>query len=275
MAPRPAPPEAEARRPELPRRAERPTPSSYPTRSTGLMLASTTEPAADPALAPPVRLWTPDGFRDDEWTHVDDAGALLGTGRFILPARAVVELDPGLRKSAKGRLGVDLEPGEPLDGIAGLLDDLCLVALAFPAFTDGRSFSKAGLLRGRHAFKGRLRATGQVLIDQLPHMLRLGFDEFASVAPGARRASREGRDRRHSLPLPACRDPGCAARQVLLAADAPLTDFSPAGRPFCPACRPRPAASSPSRSLSLSGSPGSTEKVGSDIRYRVTPAEPI
>ena len=147
------------------------------------MPASMTEPAADPALAPPVRLWTPDGFRDDEWTHVDDAEALLGGGRCILPAPAVLALDPGLRKSANGRLGVDLQPGEPLDGILGLLDELSLVALAFPAFNDGRSFSKAGLLRGRHAFKGALRATGQVLIDQLPHMLRLGFDEFEVSHP--------------------------------------------------------------------------------------------
>ena len=28
-----------------------------------------------------------------------------------------------------------------------------------------------------------MRATGQVLIDQLPHMLRLGFDEFEVSHP--------------------------------------------------------------------------------------------
>ena len=142
-----------------------------------------TVPATAAAPTPPVRLWTREGFRDDEWTHADEAEALLGNGRFILPARAVIALDPELRRSAGGRLGVDLQPGEPLDGIAGLLDDLSLVALAFPAFSDGRSFSKAGLLRNRHAFKGAVRATGQVLIDQLPHMLRLGFDEFEVSHP--------------------------------------------------------------------------------------------
>ena len=57
------------------------------------------------------------------------------------------------------------------------------MALAFPAFNDGRSFSKAELLRSRYHFEGAVRATGQVLVDQLPHMLRLGFDEFEVSHP--------------------------------------------------------------------------------------------
>ncbi len=76
-----------------------------------------------------------------------------------------------------------LAPGEPLEAIAGFLPSLALVALAFPSFSDGRSFSKAELLRSRHGFGGAVRATGQVLIDQLPHMLRLGFDEFEVSHP--------------------------------------------------------------------------------------------
>ncbi len=147
------------------------------------MLAFMTEDQIEPAAPPAIRLWTPQGFRDDAWSHADDARALPGGGRAILPLQAVLALDSALRKSASGRLGVHLQPAEPLDGIAGLLDELSLVALAFPVFNDGRSFSKAQLLRSRHAFKGALRATGQVLIDQLPHMLRLGFDEFEVSHP--------------------------------------------------------------------------------------------
>ena len=86
-------------------------------------------------------------------------------------------------ESARERLGVELQAGDELRTIAGLLDDLSLVALAFPAFSDGRSFSKAELLRSRHGFKGAVRATGEVLVDQLPHMLRLGFDEFEIKHP--------------------------------------------------------------------------------------------
>ncbi len=129
------------------------------------------------------RLWTPAGFREDEWSRADDAGALAGNGRFILPLQPFLDLDPEVRKSARERLGVELQAGDELRTIAGLLDDLSLVALAFPAFSDGRSFSKAELLRSRHGFKGAVRATGEVLVDQLPHMLRLGFDEFEIKHP--------------------------------------------------------------------------------------------
>ena len=130
-----------------------------------------------------VRLWTPEGFSEDEWTHAESADALSGNGRFILPLHAFLELDPEQRKSASERLGVLLQPGDQLDAITGLLDQLSLVALAFPAFNDGRSFSKAELLRSRHGFAGAVRATGQVLVDQLPHMLRVGFDEFEVSHP--------------------------------------------------------------------------------------------
>jgi uncharacterized protein (DUF934 family) len=129
------------------------------------------------------RLWTPEGFRDEEWTHAESAEALSGNGRFILPLQAFLDLDPEVRKSARERLGVLLQPGDAVETIADLLDQLSLVALAFPAFSDGRSFSKAELLRSRHHFEGAIRATGQVLIDQLPHMLRLGFDEFEVSHP--------------------------------------------------------------------------------------------
>ena len=50
------------------------------------------------------------------------------------------------------------------------------IDLQFPKFTDGRAFSQAFLLRRRLQFKGELRATGDVLIDQLQQMQRCGFD---------------------------------------------------------------------------------------------------
>ncbi|MCZ8547101.1 DUF934 domain-containing protein [Mesorhizobium qingshengii] len=139
------------------------------------------------------RLWTPTGFREDEWAHAESTEALAGNGRFILPLQAFVDLEPQARRSAKERLGVVLQPGDPLEKIADLLDQLSLVALAFPAFSDGRSFSKAELLRGRYHFEGAVRATGQVLVDQLPHMLRLGFDEFEISNPVLLKRLEEGR----------------------------------------------------------------------------------
>jgi uncharacterized protein (DUF934 family) len=49
------------------------------------------------------------------------------------------------------------------------------VELQFPKFSDGRAFSQAVQLRRRHGYKGDIRATGDVLIDQLVQMQRTGF----------------------------------------------------------------------------------------------------
>ncbi|MHA6687883.1 DUF934 domain-containing protein [Mesorhizobium sp. A556] len=129
------------------------------------------------------RLWTPQGFREDDWTYAENAEALADAGRFILPLAVFLELDPQTRALSRDRLGVVLQSGDRLDDLAERLDMLALVALVFPAFTDGRSYSKAELLRGRLAYRGVLRAVGQVLVDQLPHMLRVGFTEFEISNP--------------------------------------------------------------------------------------------
>ena len=55
------------------------------------------------------------------------------------------------------------------------LDGVDRVELNFPKFTDGRAYSQAYLLRRRRKFAGDLRATGDVLIDQLVQMQRTGF----------------------------------------------------------------------------------------------------
>jgi uncharacterized protein (DUF934 family) len=49
------------------------------------------------------------------------------------------------------------------------------VELHFPAFSDGRAFSQAVQLRKRLGYSGDIRATGDVLIDQLAQMQRSGF----------------------------------------------------------------------------------------------------
>ena len=67
-------------------------------------------------------------------------------------------------------LANDVDPRElKLDGIER-------IDLHFPKFTDGRAFSQAFLLRRRLGFTGEIRATGDVLIDQLLQMQRCGFD---------------------------------------------------------------------------------------------------
>jgi uncharacterized protein (DUF934 family) len=70
-----------------------------------------------------------------------------------------------------------LELGDRLAGVK-------LVVLDFPKFTDGRAYSQARLLRERLGYTGELRATGAVLLDQLPFLLRCGFDSFDSDQKG-------------------------------------------------------------------------------------------
>ena len=55
------------------------------------------------------------------------------------------------------------------------LDGVDRVELNFPKFSDGRAYSQAYLLRRRRKFTGDIRATGDVLIDQLVQMQRTGF----------------------------------------------------------------------------------------------------
>ena len=58
----------------------------------------------------------------------------------------------------------------------GAFEGVERIELDFPKFTDGRAFSQAVLLRRRFGFAGDIRATGDVLIDQLVQMQRSGFD---------------------------------------------------------------------------------------------------
>ena len=77
----------------------------------------------------------------------------------------------------------------------GAFADVDRIELDFPKFTDGRAFSQAVLLRRRFGFKGDLRATGDVLIDQLVQMARSGFSsavlaEGVDAAAAARQFAR-------------------------------------------------------------------------------------
>ena len=70
-----------------------------------------------------------------------------------------------------------------INALEAKLDGVQRVDLHFPNFTDGRAFTQAYLLRRRLGFTGDIRATGDVLIDQLVHMQRSGFTS-AVLAPG-------------------------------------------------------------------------------------------
>jgi uncharacterized protein (DUF934 family) len=62
-----------------------------------------------------------------------------------------------------------------VDPLSVSLDGIDRIELNFPKFTDGRAYSQAWLIRRRRKFAGDIRATGDVLIDQLVQMQRSGF----------------------------------------------------------------------------------------------------
>ncbi len=77
---------------------------------------------------------------------------------------------------------VRIEPGEDARELIPHLDRVALVEVNFPVFGDGRGYSAARILR-EAGYAGELRAVGDVLVDQISHMVRCGFDSFLPDKP--------------------------------------------------------------------------------------------
>ncbi len=91
-----------------------------------------------------------------------------------------VTLDAFLGQS--NATAVRLEADEDARALLPHLERLALVEIAFPTFRDGRGYSAARILR-EAGYAGELRAEGDVLIDQVAHMRRCGFDALAPAVP--------------------------------------------------------------------------------------------
>ncbi len=131
-------------------------------------------------------------FEPDDWRILADDEAVPAEGQVLLPfARFVSE-----REALAGDnrpLGVVIQPADRIEDIAADLGRLSVLAIAFPAYTDGRGYSTARLARQRYGFTGEVRAVGNVLIDQVPLMLRCGFDALVVTNEPTRRRLAEGR----------------------------------------------------------------------------------
>jgi phosphoadenylyl-sulfate reductase (thioredoxin) len=69
-----------------------------------------------------------------------------------------------------------LAPDADLSEIVDALPRIQSIFVEFPAFTDGRGFSLARVLRKRHGYTGLLVADGQLIPDQFAFALQCGFD---------------------------------------------------------------------------------------------------
>ena len=68
-----------------------------------------------------------------------------------------------------------------VDNVLELVDELKffdLICLEFPEAGDGRAYSQAKMLRDRLGYQKEIRATGEVLTDQLFLMQRSGINAF-------------------------------------------------------------------------------------------------
>ena len=79
-------------------------------------------------------------------------------------------------------VSVLIEAGDDVTRLLPVLDRVKLVEIDFPRFRDGRGYSSARILR-EAGYDGEIKATGDVLIDELLFMRRCGIDSFAPNAP--------------------------------------------------------------------------------------------
>jgi uncharacterized protein (DUF934 family) len=126
------------------------------------------------------KLWKNGRFADDGFVALEDAAALVpGVAVIVSLARWRAQRTDLLKHNAP--VAVLADPAVVLVGETDALERLTAVVIPFAKFSDGRGYSLARRLRDELHYKGEIRATGDVLLDQLPLMLRCGFDAFAVV----------------------------------------------------------------------------------------------
>ncbi len=123
------------------------------------------------------KLWKNGGFAADVFVAVDDATPLPVATPVIVTLKRWREARAEVLALAVP-VGLAADVTAALDPASDELGRLALIVIPFQKFTDGRGYSLARRLRDEFGFRGEIRATGEVLIDQLPLMLRCGFDSF-------------------------------------------------------------------------------------------------
>ena len=131
-------------------------------------------------------------FVTDDWRTVGEGEAAPAAGHVIFTLDWWKQ-ERHVYDGSNVAIGLLIEPATKLEEIAEDIHRFSLIAVSFPKFGDGRGYSQACLLRERHGFKGELRATGDVLLDQIQVMSRCGFDSFEISDANTLKALEEGR----------------------------------------------------------------------------------
>lgn len=114
---------------------------------------------------------------EDRWIRLDEDSALPDFGDIVVSLERW-QRDREIILAHNGGLGIELRSDQLADSLGQDASLFQMIALNFPVFSDGRSYSTGRLLRDRYGFVGELRAVGNVLRDQFLFMDRCGFDSL-------------------------------------------------------------------------------------------------
>ncbi len=137
-------------------------------------------------------LWKDGAFIADPFKDWDE-GVDPSEARYVHVPLPVFLADRTAFLANPHPLGLLVSPGEKIEDVADDLARFASVAIKFPAFSDGRGYSTARLLVERLKYAGEVRAVGDVLQDQIPHMRRCGFNALVVVHEPTRQALIENR----------------------------------------------------------------------------------
>lgn len=118
-----------------------------------------------------------DAFVADNWIYDVAVSETEGSSGRIVDVDYWLE-NRDLLKTSNRPVGLVLYPGQSLDAVATDIETFQVIVLIFEAFSDGRAYSTARILRDRFGFNGEIRAKGDVLVDQYPLMRQCGFTSF-------------------------------------------------------------------------------------------------
>jgi len=118
---------------------------------------------------------------DSNWIVADEQA----DAKIVLPFSLWMKIGSSksiTEKALRGQIGVWFSADDDILKYSDLIHTgkkiWSIIAIDFPIFRDGRGYSTAALLRQRFGWDGELRAIGDILIDQLIYLSRVGFDSF-------------------------------------------------------------------------------------------------
>jgi len=112
----------------------------------------------------------------NDWSYIADDATLIKGNITVSLTRWNEE--KALLKNHQGKVGVRLNSDVNVNELGSDVGSLALIELNFPAFTDGRGFSHARILRKDLNYQGEIRAVGHYLPDQVFYLSRVGVNGF-------------------------------------------------------------------------------------------------